>query len=137
MLLGVAGPAECPGVIRSQLLLLLLLRDRGLFLAFTHTHGAVLNILRCAVCVCVCRRLAGAPVYRRDMWGPLCWLLWTVLESSCLDGCPPREDASSYCSASWLYIYLQPRLTDRAWRQEVFLSKVTGLLIKVPERGGW
>ena len=38
-----------------------------------------------------------------------------------------------------MYIFLseQPRLTDRAWRQEVFLSKVTGLLIKVPERGGW
>ena len=105
MLLGVAGPAECLGVIRSQLLLLLLLRDRGLFLAFTHTHGAVLNILRCALCVCVQEVGWGTRLGRRDMCGPLCWLLWTVLESNCLDGFPPREDANSYCSASWLCIY--------------------------------
>lgn len=52
----------------SLLLLLLLPRDRGLFLAFTHTHGAVLNILRCALCVCVQEVGWGTHLQERYVW---------------------------------------------------------------------
>lgn len=101
MLLGAAGPAGYPGVIRLQFVAAAsTTKGQGLFLAFTHTHGAVLNILRCALCVCGWE--VGWGTHLQEICVVLCTgSCKTVLESN------TREDASSYCSASgYLYIYI-------------------------------
>ena len=87
------------------MLLLLLPRDRGLFLAFTHTHGAVLNILRCASCVCVQEVGWGTHLQERYVWSSVLAPM-DGPRKQLMDAPPERVPAPIALHPGYIYIYI-------------------------------